>query len=290
MDFKGSLILSLLRWISFPPCVRVVSLLFAIVVVPPFPSHAQNGSFNSAPTVVANSAKNGLSLTGAVAVDRYGNVFIADTGNNCMVEEPWDAKIDAYGAQKTIVNELSSPCSVAVDPEGDLFITQANSAQVIEYPRNRDKNTYSAPTTVGIDLHLPVALAVDAKENVYIADAGSNQVVFVPAGCNAASQPACAVQTTVGANLYGPAAIGFGAQGRVYIAATNCGTIVKIPAGCNAASDPPGATQTTVNEWTSPNDLAVDAAGSLYITHLSSNEVTEVPWIRVTASYGHPRR
>jgi hypothetical protein len=55
-------------------------------------THAQDSSFNSAPTVVANSTNNGLSLPGAIVVDRHGNLFIADTVDNRVVEEPWDAR------------------------------------------------------------------------------------------------------------------------------------------------------------------------------------------------------
>ncbi len=60
-------------------------------------THAQDSSFNSAPTVVANSTNIGLSLPGAIAVDWRGNLFIADTVDNRVVEEPWDAKNAAYG-------------------------------------------------------------------------------------------------------------------------------------------------------------------------------------------------
>jgi sugar lactone lactonase YvrE len=89
--------------------------------------------------------------------------------------------------------------------------------------------------------------------------------------------------------LYTPASVAFDLQGRVYIANMGNGTVIQIPAGCNAASDPPCTTQTTANESASPNSVAVDASGSIYITQTNSNEVTEVPWVRVIAAYGTPK-
>ena len=57
-----------------------------------------------------------ISPTG-VAVDGAGDVFIADTFNNRVVEVPAGG-----GPQTTVVSGLCYPIGVAVDGAGDIFI------------------------------------------------------------------------------------------------------------------------------------------------------------------------
>jgi hypothetical protein len=56
---------------------------------------AQSSTSNVSRTMVADS-NNGLSSPGALAVGTDENVFIADTGNNRVVEEPWNSSAKAH--------------------------------------------------------------------------------------------------------------------------------------------------------------------------------------------------
>ena len=62
-------------------------------------------------------------------MDRAGDVFIADTFNNRVVEV-----LAGGGAQTTVVSGLYSPTGVAVDQAGDIFIAETYKEQVVEIP------------------------------------------------------------------------------------------------------------------------------------------------------------
>ena len=63
----------------------------------------------------------GLNQPNGVAVDGAGDVFIADTGNNRVVEVRPD------GTQTTVGSGLNQPNGVAVDGSGDVFIADTST-------------------------------------------------------------------------------------------------------------------------------------------------------------------
>ena len=67
----------------------------------------------------------GLSYPAGVAVDAAGDLFIADPGNNRLVEVPVGG-----GALKTIGSGLSDPWGVAVDGAGDVFFADPKQSSL----------------------------------------------------------------------------------------------------------------------------------------------------------------
>lgn len=155
-----------------------------------------------------------LSYPQGVALDRSGNLYIADSGN-CLIR-----RVDAHShiittvAGRTPVSggyqnencnhtgdgglatdaELFQPNGVALDPGGDLYIADTSNDSI----RRVDAKTHiittiaggcssSAPTcergfggdggpAVKALLAQPVAVALDTEENLYIADKGNNRI------------------------------------------------------------------------------------------------------------------
>ena len=201
---------------------------------------------------VQTTVGSGLSNPQGVAVDGAGDVFIADTGNNRVVEVPAGG-----GAQTTVpAIGLNDPPGVGVDGAGDVFIADPNNNQVVEVPAGG-----GAQTTVGSGLNYPAGVAVDGAGDVFIADAGNNRVVEVPSGGGA--------QTTVGTGLYSPMGVAVDGAGNVFIADTPHNRVVEVPAG--------GGAQTTVGTGLSyPEGVAVDGAGDVFIADGGNNRVVEV--------------
>jgi hypothetical protein len=79
-----------------------------------------------------------ISLNGPLGVvtDSAGDVFIADTGNNRVVEVPFEGTNSSgpvYGNQVTVpVSGLSSPYGLAEDGAGNLYIADQNNSRVVE--------------------------------------------------------------------------------------------------------------------------------------------------------------
>ena len=145
----------------------------------------------------ATSAR--LRSPAGLAVDRHGDIFIADSGNNRI------RKIDTQGiittfagrgacGKKTRLGDggpatrasLCRPTGVAVDHAGDLFIADTGhdvvrevlpAGKIITIAGDRRRgvaaNDRRADSTT---LDSPTGVAVDAIGDVYIADTGNNRV------------------------------------------------------------------------------------------------------------------
>jgi sugar lactone lactonase YvrE len=179
----------------------------------------------------------GLTLPYGVAVDRAGDVFIADLGNNRVAEVKPD------GTQSTFISGLNGPRGVAVDGAGDLFIADLGNNRVVEVKPG------GAQTTVGSELENPEGVAVDGAGDVFIADTNHSQVVEVkPDG----------TQTTVGSGLFLPSDVAVDGMGDVFIVDASNNRVVEVK---------PNGAQTTVGSGlNSPYGVAVDGAGDLFIT------------------------
>ena len=98
---------------------------------------AQSSTPIGSQTVVADADSDGLALPGAVAVSQNGSVFIVDTGNNRVVEEPWNSSTKTYTAQTTVVSDLSSPGGIALGANGTVFVVDTGNHRVVELPWNK---------------------------------------------------------------------------------------------------------------------------------------------------------
>jgi sugar lactone lactonase YvrE len=248
---------------------------------------AQSSTSIGSQAVVADYENNGLSLPGAVAVSPSGNLFILDTGNNRVVEEPWNGTTRSYGSQVTVESDLASPSGIAVGANGTVFVADTGNNRVVELPWNKSAGAYGPENTVGSGLNNPTGIAVTPNGTVYIADAGNSRVVEVPWD---RSTGAYGPQTTAGIDLLSPEAVAF-ANDKLYIANTGNSTVVEVPAGCDALKS--CTTQRTVadqsnNDLSNPNSLAVAGNGNLYLTQQNSDQVIELPWNRTAGSYGKP--
>jgi streptogramin lyase len=118
-----------------------------------------------------------------VAVDRAGNVYIADTNNNVILKYP--AGGGSYSifagtsgqagysgdAGAAISAKLNGPQGVAVDPAGNVFIADTANNVV----RRVDAVTLSISTVMN-GLSSPVGIVADFRGNVYVSDTGHNLV------------------------------------------------------------------------------------------------------------------
>ncbi len=197
----------------------LVLVAAAFVFLHPYTARAQSVSFTGAQTTLNVSVGgSGLNYPYGVAVDGAGNVFIADSGNNRVVEVPAGG-----GAQTTVGSGLSGPDGVAVDGAGDVFIADTMNSRVVKVPWTG--TSWGTQTTLsvsvgGIGLSYPEGVAVDGAGDVFIADTYNNRVVKVPAGGGA--------QTTVDSGLSLPAGVAVDGAGNVFIADTGNSRVVEV--------------------------------------------------------------
>ena len=209
-------------------------------------------------TVAGNVYPANLHTPTSVAVDAVGNVFIADrdnnvirkidrgTGNVSVVAGTGTAGFTDGGGVATQA-ELNQPIGVAVDAAGNLYIAD----ELNNIIRKVDLATGTITTVAGnqiggysgddgpateAELNRPNGIAIDAAGDLFIADYASNVVRKV--------NGATGIITTIAGN---------GTQ------------------GYNGDDIP--ATEAELN---GPNDVAVDAAGNVYLADFSNNRIREV--------------
>jgi len=138
----------------------------------------------------------GLSQPQAVVVDRWANLFIADSLNHRIY------KVDKKGVTSPVAGrgrygfegdgkpatraKLHKPRSVAVDGEGNIFIADTYNNRVRKIDRDGNINTVAGSGVAGFggdggpateaSLYWPSGLAVDNEGNLYISDRGNNRI------------------------------------------------------------------------------------------------------------------
>ena len=112
----------------------------------------------------------GLNDPKGLSIDKNGNIFIADKGNNQVVEVPWTGT--SYGTQTTVATGLNNPNDVRVDKSGNVFIADWTNCRVAMVPWTG--TSYGTLTTVaslscnGWDNNYPAGLTEDTAGNIYI--------------------------------------------------------------------------------------------------------------------------
>ena len=232
-------------------------------------------------------ARQGLGFPTGVAVDRHGDVFIAEATDDRVVVVPPSGRTGPHvpvavagtgapgyngnglPATKSALNE---PTGVEVNAAGDLFIADTANCRVRMVPARSGMN-YGQQMLVGHLYNLvgtgicgsalgypalssqisnPVAVAVDQSGDVYIADNGDQTVVEVPARSG---------------DYYGTSIEAGDAQ--VIIGLVGDGNTPYLVDGLPATS--------VVSELNDPEGLAVSPSGVLFVTDGTMHCIRVVP-------------
>jgi uncharacterized protein (TIGR03437 family) len=243
------------------------------------------------------AAKAQLNMANGIAVDSAGNLYIADTSGN-LVHKVAGGVITTVAGNGTRGNggdggpatgaQLNAPYAVAVDQAGNLYIADSLNYRirmvsngVITTVAGNGRGGYSGDggPAIGAQINQPWGVAVDSAGNLYIADTGNDRVRKVSNG----------VMTTVAGNgtmgfsgdggpatsaeLFAPVAVALDSAGNLYIADGDNDRVRKVSNGVittfagNGASGlgGDGGPAASAQLYT-PNGLAFDSAGNLYIS------------------------
>ena len=250
-----------------------------------------------------------------VAVDGSGNLFIADTNNQRILEVNLSSGAFAtvagngtygYGGDQgqATAAELAEPYGIAVDASRHLFIADSGNSAIREVNLTSGvittvagNGTYgdsgdNGPATAA-ELSYPQGVAVDAAGDLFVADVVNNSirevnhangVIATVAGNGSPGYSGDGGQATA-AELSGPAGVTVNAGGDLFIADTGNNVIreVNLPGGVistaagNGTSNYIGeAGPATAAGLASPAGVAVDAAGDLFIADPGNNRIREV--------------
>lgn len=149
----------------------------------------------------------------SIAVDKFGRIFVADTGNNAIrviqKQNQYDSSQNSVEVHKLVVtlvgkgstivssavgeaNSLNGPRGVAVDSTGSVYVSDTGNHRICKVTGGGQLVTLAGSTTLGGSLQYlsgflngqginaafnsPTGLAVDSIGNIFVADTGNNVI------------------------------------------------------------------------------------------------------------------
>jgi len=253
-----------------------------------------------------------LAAPNAVAVDGSGNLFIADYANNSVRKVSTDGGITTVagnglggfsgdGGPATSA-QLGGPDGVAVDMSGNIFIADANNKRIRRVSPNGSITTVAGTGSPGFSgdggpatsasMGSPYGVAVDGQGNLFIADwangrvrkLSANGIITTVAGGGRPS-PCCGDGgPATSASLGGPFAVAVDGSGNLFIADTIFSRVRKVStdgiispvAGTEIGGFSGDGGPATSASLSSPDGIALDGSGNLFITNSSSDRVRRV--------------
>ncbi len=253
----------------------------------------------------------GLNIPRGVALDRSGNLYIADDGNSRVRKVSLDGTITTVagsgrydysgdGGPATSA-ALRNPRAVAVDAAGNLYIADSNNHRIRKVGLDGIISTVAGNgvaafsgdggPAISASLNQPNGVAVDAAGNLYIADSSNNRIRKVPPGgiiTTVAGNGQCCFSgdggPAVSATLGFPAGVAVDGAGNLYSAEpgsrrvrkVNAAGIISTVAGNGVegfSGDGGSATSASLYQ---PRGVAVDGAGSLYVADQINARVRKI--------------
>ncbi len=130
---------------------------------------SNNGNYNDT---------SGFNYPQDVAVDKLGNLFVTDFGNNCIKKINKNGEVtvfagsgvrgDADGLGR--IAEFNDPIGITFDNGGNLLVADAGNNKI------KKISPTGLVTTVASSFNYPNNMDVDAIGNIYVADTKNNQI------------------------------------------------------------------------------------------------------------------
>jgi tripartite motif-containing protein 71 len=223
----------------------------------------------------------------AVAVDRAGDVYVADGGNHRVQKfDAAGAFLFQFGGWGDGEGQFKTPAAVAVDSVGHVYVADRDNHRVQKFDAAGAFLLQFGGSGAGAGrFHQPRGLAVDSADHVYVLSTGGLER-FDPVGVLRASLPLVgspsvfAVDRVGNLILYDPARNTFevlDATGRLLarVSAPRCDLVSA--AGC-VDPDGPGPREPGDGQFhpMGPQALAVDDLGQLYVADSGNRRIQQL--------------
>lgn len=258
-----------------------------------FDAHA---SGSAAPVAVIQGDQTGVTAPAAVALDRSGNLYVANAASpNPAILEFAKGASGNIAPLRTISGastQLNLPFGVAVASRGDIFVANEGASSVLRFDATANgdvapiatiagSNTGFAPPPLG-----PLEISLDSSRSIYVTNVHGDSVM---AFAHDATGNAAPIRTITGDNtqLDGPVQAVFDRRGNIYVSDnTHCFpsctgaepfAVTVYPPRSNGNVAPIRSISGSNTHLYLPAGIAVDAAGNLYTANQQDNSIQIFP-------------
>lgn len=244
---------------------------------------------------------------GGVAMDTSGNVYVADTGDNTIRMIAPDGIVSTLAGSPGVsgsadgdgTNALfNGPMGIAVDSSGNVYVADTGNDTIRKIASGGAVSTLAglagnAGSVNGLgtnaSFYAPEGLAVDASGNIFVADTWNDTIREVsPSGAvlTIAGSPGnfgSTNATGTNALFYEPGGVAIDAGDDVFVADTGNNVIREIAANgtvttlAGSVGNLGSLDATGTNAlFDSPQEIAIDGSGNLYVADYLNNTIRKV--------------
>lgn len=207
-----------------------------------------------------------------VAVDQYGNLFVADADTYEISEIlAVNGAIPPNPTIRVLYRDSSNPAKITVDRKGNVFFTDEN--QTIKEILAVGGSIPASPTVVqlGSGFSFPQGLAVDANGNLYVAN-GTSILELLAVNGNVPTSPTI---LNLGSGFSGARGVAVDALGNVYVADSGNHAVKEILA-VNGSIPASPTIRTLASNYCSPDGVSLDSQGNLYFSDYCNAAIYEI--------------
>lgn len=253
-------------------------------------------------SVTANTPVTITTVTAAgpwgIAFDSVGHLFISDFGHSTIKVLP-KTSVTIFGTACTanVVSTLftgapfNGPANLTLDAAGNLYCANSGGANIVVVARSTGSifgTSCTANTPIAIaavnSLSTPRGISFDSVGNLFYSDGGTNDLYVLPASNTTIFGQGVFVNTQralYSGGLNFPRGMRVDSLGNVYIAGFNGNLAAAVPVSSGSiygvAVSANAITTLLSTGLSGPSDVALDAAGNLYIVDFTSSNIVALP-------------
>jgi len=217
----------------------------------------------------------------SIAVDQYGNLFVADADTFLISEIlAVNGAIPPNPTIRVLYRDIWNPEAIAVDKNGNVFFADDNdtsppSGQTIKEILAVNGSIPASPTVVelGSGFTFPQGLAVDSAGNVYVADYYKSYIYEMLAVNGGV--PTSPTILELGSGFSGPRGLTVDAGGNLYVADSGNHAVKEIIA-VNGSIPLSPQILTLASNYCSPDGVSLDTQGNLYFSDYCNAAIYEI--------------